>query len=88
MLLLIFNHLGQKGVALKQCFVASENRRAYSSFLYYLLSSPSCPRAHRSDTDPDRGTTTVKQDIFGDHFGTVEYLHRTGSLRTAYGSIP
>lgn len=26
------------------------------------------------DTDPERGAATVKQDIFGDHFSTVEYL--------------
>ena len=34
MLLLIFNHLGQKGVALKHCFVARKTG-AYSLVLYY-----------------------------------------------------
>ena len=73
MLLLIFNHLGQKGVALKQCFVASENRRAFLVPLLFVVIAllPACASL---DTDPDRGATTVKQDIFGDHFGTVEYL--------------
>ena len=33
---------------------------------------PAC--AALGDTDPDRGATTVKQDVFGDHFTTVEYL--------------
>lgn len=33
---------------------------------------PGC--ASLSDTDPDRGATTVKQDVFGDRFDTVEYL--------------
>ena len=73
MLLLIFNHLGQKGVALKQCFVASENRRVFLVPLLFVVIAllPACASL---DTDPDRGATTVKQDIFGDHFGTVEYL--------------
>ena len=73
MLLLIFNHLGQKGVALKQRFVASENRRAFLVPLLFVVIAllPACASL---DTDPDRGATTVKQDIFGDHFGTVEYL--------------
>ncbi|MEP7073445.1 MAG: di-heme-cytochrome C peroxidase [Nitrosospira sp.] len=33
---------------------------------------PAC--AALRDTDPDRGAATVKQDVFGDHFTTVEYL--------------
>ena len=33
---------------------------------------PAC--AALGDTEPDRGATTVKQDVFGDHFTTVEYL--------------
>lgn len=39
--------------------------------LAVILLLPACAAL---DTDPDRGATTVKQDIFGDHFSTVEYL--------------
>ncbi len=32
------------------------------------------PACAAFDKDPDRGATTVKQDVFGDQFNTVEYL--------------
>ena len=32
------------------------------------------PACAAFDKDPDRGATTVKQDVFGDQFDTVEYL--------------
>lgn len=73
MLWLIFTHLGQKGVALKQCPVALKNRHVFLVPLL-LVAIALLPACATLDTDPDRGATTVKQDVFGDQFGTIEYL--------------
>src|SRR5687767_12220989 len=73
MLLLIFTYLGKKGVALKQYPVALNNRHVFLVPLLFVVIAllPACAAL---DTDPDRGATTVKQDVFGDQFGTIEYL--------------
>ena len=40
--------------------------------ILFVALLPAC--ASFGDNDPDRGATTVKQDVFGDRFDTVEYL--------------
>jgi hypothetical protein len=59
---------------LNKASVAQKDQRASLMPVLFLMIAllPSC--AALSDTDPDRGATTVKQDVFGDHFNTVEYL--------------
>lgn len=59
---------------MKQFYVAPKNPRILFIPLLILAIGllPAC--AVLGDADPNRGATTVKQDIFGDHFTTVEYL--------------
>jgi hypothetical protein len=49
-------------------------KRVFQRLLLVLLVAflPAC--ASMGEGDPDRGATTVKQDVFGDRFDTIEYL--------------
>ena len=51
-------------------------KKPHASFIPFLILLiallPAC--AVFGDADSNRGSTTVKQDVFGDHFTTVEYL--------------
>src|SRR5687768_15556835 len=42
-----------------------------AALMLVIVLLPACAAL---DSDPDRGATTVKEDVFGDHFSTVEYL--------------
>jgi hypothetical protein len=57
---------------MKEGYIAME--RLFQILLSILLIAllPGC--ASMSEGDPDRGATTVKQDVFGDRFDTIEYL--------------
>ncbi|MGH8684573.1 MAG: di-heme-cytochrome C peroxidase, partial [Nitrosospira sp.] len=59
---------------MKQFSIALEMRR--KSFIPVLILMiallPAC--AALGDADPDRGATTVKQDVFGDSFTAIKYL--------------
>ena len=70
-LILAYSQL--KGILVNQPSVALEKRRAFFIPVLVLVIAllPTCAAV---DKDPDRGATTVKQDIFGDQFNTVEYL--------------
>ncbi len=59
---------------MKQSFVASIRRRPsfIPALLLISMILPGC--ATLQDDDPERGATTVKQDIFGDSFTTIKYL--------------
>src|SRR3954452_1476719 len=62
-----------RGIALKLLPAALTERLAPLSVLILCVSLlPAC--ASLGDTDPERGATTVRQDIFGDNFTSVEYL--------------
>lgn len=58
---------------MKQSSGAVEKQRTFliPALILGVALLPACASL---DTDPDRGATTVKEDIFGDHFDTVEYL--------------
>ncbi len=58
---------------MKQSSEALDNHRTFLIPVVALLVAllPACASL---DTDPERGADTVKQDVFGDHFDTVEYL--------------
>jgi cytochrome c2 len=56
-----------------QSSAALEKRRTFfiPVLIFVIALFPGCAAF---DKDPDRGATTVKQDVFGDQFNTVEYL--------------
>ena len=58
---------------MNQSSAALEKRRAFfiPALILVIALLPACAAF---DKDPDRGATTVKQDVFGDQFNTVEYL--------------
>ncbi|BCT66941.1 di-heme-cytochrome C peroxidase [Nitrosospira sp. NRS527] len=58
---------------MKQSSAVLAKRRAFFIPVLVFLTAllPACAAF---DKDPDRGATTVKQDVFGDQFNTVEYL--------------
>jgi hypothetical protein len=49
-------------------------RRLFQVLLLTLQIAFLSACASMNDGDPDRGATTVKQDVFGDRFDTIEYL--------------
>jgi hypothetical protein len=56
-----------------QFSIALEKRRI-SSIPVLILLIALLPACAALDTDPDRGATTVKQDVFGDSFTAIKYL--------------
>ncbi|SCX37489.1 di-heme-cytochrome C peroxidase [Nitrosospira sp. Nsp1] len=58
---------------MKQSSAVLAKRRVFFIPLLVFLTAllPACAAF---DKDPDRGATTVQQDVFGDQFNTVEYL--------------
>ncbi len=63
-----------KGPLVNQFSIALEMQRKFSiPVLFFVMAFlPAC--AVLGDADPDRGATTVKQDVFGDNFTAIKYL--------------
>ena len=57
---------------MKKGYVAMERPFQIPLLILLIAFLPAC--ASMSEGDPDRGATTVKQDVFGDRFDTIEYL--------------
>ena len=72
--LLLILAIHRKGLPMKQSHNAPGKRHTLFIPAVLMLVIVLLPACAALDSDPDRGATTVKEDVFGDHFSTVEYL--------------